>query len=133
MSWSARTRPRCCARATGRGAPTFRSSSIPRRTRSTPSRRTERKTGPGYKGFSFHAAPDVTLEDDLKRRDLTINAMARGEDGELVDPHGGAADLRAGLLRHVSAAFAEDRCASCGSRGSRRASVSRSPPKPSPS
>lgn len=70
--------------------------------------RTERKTGPGYKGFSFHAAPDVTLEDDLKRRDLTINAMARGEDGVLIDPHGGAADLRAGVLRHVSAAFAED-------------------------
>jgi len=70
--------------------------------------RTERKTGPGYKGFSFHAAPDVTLEDDLKRRDLTINAMARGEDGVLVDPHGGAADLKARLLRHVSEAFAED-------------------------
>ena len=50
--------------------------------------RTERKTGPGYKGFRFHAAPDVTLEDDLRRRDLTINAMARGEDGVLVDPHG---------------------------------------------
>jgi tRNA nucleotidyltransferase (CCA-adding enzyme) len=58
--------------------------------------RTERKTAPGYKGFSFHAAPDVTLEDDLKRRDLTINAMARGDDGALVDPHGGARDLRAG-------------------------------------
>jgi tRNA nucleotidyltransferase (CCA-adding enzyme) len=70
--------------------------------------RTERKTGPGYKGFSFHAAPDVTLEQDLARRDLTINAMARGEDGELIDPYGGAADLRAGLLRHVSEAFAED-------------------------
>ena len=70
--------------------------------------RTERKTGPGYKGFSFHAAPDVTLEDDLKRRDLTINAMARGEDGVLVDPYGGQADLAAGVLRHVSAAFAED-------------------------
>ena len=70
--------------------------------------RTERKTGPGYKGFSFHAAPDVTLEDDLERRDLTINAMARGEDGSLIDPHGGAADLEAGVLRHVSAAFAED-------------------------
>lgn len=70
--------------------------------------RTERKTGPGYKGFSFHAAPDVTLEDDLKRRDLTINAMARGEDGKLVDPHRGAADLEAGILRHVSEAFAED-------------------------
>ncbi len=70
--------------------------------------RTERKTGPGYKGFSFHAAPDVTLEQDLRRRDLTINAMARAEDGTLVDPHGGAADLRAGILRHVSEAFAED-------------------------
>jgi tRNA nucleotidyltransferase (CCA-adding enzyme) len=70
--------------------------------------RTERKTGPGYKGFAFHAAPDVTLEDDLRRRDLTINAMARGEDGTLVDPHGGAADLKAGILRHVSEAFAED-------------------------
>jgi tRNA nucleotidyltransferase (CCA-adding enzyme) len=70
--------------------------------------RTERKTGPGYKGFSFHAAPDVTLEEDLARRDLTINAMARGEDGELIDPYGGAADLRAGILRHVSEAFAED-------------------------
>ena len=70
--------------------------------------RTERKTGPGYRGFSFHAAPDVTLEDDLKRRDLTINAMARAEDGTLVDPHGGERDLRAGVLRHVSDAFAED-------------------------
>lgn len=70
--------------------------------------RTERKTGPGYKGFSFHAAPDVTLEDDLRRRDLTINAMARGEGGALIDPHGGARDLEAGLLRHVSEAFAED-------------------------
>jgi len=70
--------------------------------------RTERKTGPGYKGFAFHAAPDVTLEDDLKRRDLTINAMARAEDGALVDPHGGERDLRAGILRHVGEAFAED-------------------------
>jgi tRNA nucleotidyltransferase (CCA-adding enzyme) len=70
--------------------------------------RTERKTGPGYKGFAFHAAPDVTLEDDLRRRDLTINAMARGEDGVLIDPHHGERDLRAGVLRHVSEAFAED-------------------------
>ncbi|HET7728782.1 MAG TPA: multifunctional CCA tRNA nucleotidyl transferase/2'3'-cyclic phosphodiesterase/2'nucleotidase/phosphatase [Usitatibacter sp.] len=70
--------------------------------------RTERKTGPGYRGFSFHAAPDVTLEEDLRRRDLTINAMARAEDGTLIDPYGGEADLRAGLLRHVSEAFAED-------------------------
>jgi tRNA nucleotidyltransferase (CCA-adding enzyme) len=70
--------------------------------------RTERKTAPGYKGFTFHASPDVTLEEDLKRRDLTINAMARGTEGELVDPHGGERDLRAGILRHVSEAFAED-------------------------
>jgi len=70
--------------------------------------RTERKTGPGYKGFAFYAAPDVTLEQDLQRRDLTINAMARGEDGTLVDPHAGAKDLEAGILRHVSEAFAED-------------------------
>jgi tRNA nucleotidyltransferase (CCA-adding enzyme) len=70
--------------------------------------RTERKTAPGYKGFTFHADANVTLEEDLKRRDLTINAMARGEDGVLVDPYGGEKDLRAGVLRHVSEAFAED-------------------------
>ncbi len=70
--------------------------------------RTERKHGRGYRGFEFFASPEVTLEDDLRRRDLTINAMARGEDGLLVDPHGGAADLAAGVLRHVSPAFAED-------------------------
>lgn len=70
--------------------------------------RTERKTAPGYKGFAFHAAPDVTLEEDLRRRDLTINAMARAEDGSLVDPYGGRRDLEAGLLRHVSEAFSED-------------------------
>ena len=70
--------------------------------------RTERKTAPGYKGFTFHAAPDVTLEEDLRRRDLTINAMARGEDGALVDPHGGAEDLKRGVLRHVGEAFSED-------------------------
>ncbi|MBS0381565.1 MAG: multifunctional CCA addition/repair protein [Proteobacteria bacterium] len=70
--------------------------------------RTERKTGPGYHGFAFHAAPDVTLEDDLARRDLTINAMARDEAGALVDPYGGENDLRARVLRHVSPAFGED-------------------------
>ncbi len=70
--------------------------------------RTERKTGPGYHGFSFHAAPDVTLEQDLARRDLTINAMARDEAGTLIDPFGGEADIRTRLLRHVSPAFAED-------------------------
>ena len=70
--------------------------------------RTERKTGPGYKGFVFHAAPDVTLEQDLARRDLTINAIARAEDGSFVDPYGGRCDLEARLLRHVGPAFAED-------------------------
>ncbi len=70
--------------------------------------RTERKSGHGYKGFTVYAAPDVTLEDDLKRRDLTINAMAEDESGRLIDPFKGAEDLRNGVLRHVSAAFAED-------------------------
>ena len=70
--------------------------------------RTERKTAAGYHGFAFHAAPDVTLEDDLARRDLTINAMALDEDGALIDPFGGARDLRDGVLRHVGEAFAED-------------------------
>src|SRR5580765_6752382 len=70
--------------------------------------RTERKVARGYKGFKVHAAPDVTLEQDLERRDLTINAMARDDAGRLVDPFGGAADLERGLLRHVSPAFVED-------------------------
>jgi tRNA nucleotidyltransferase (CCA-adding enzyme) len=70
--------------------------------------RTERKTGHGYKGFEFHADPDVTLEEDLQRRDLTINAMAENANGEIIDPYGGQEDLAAGRLRHVSAAFAED-------------------------
>ena len=70
--------------------------------------RTERKTGPGYRGFEVHAAPDVTLEDDLRRRDLTINAIAQEADGTLVDPYGGQRDLAAKVLRHVSEAFAED-------------------------
>jgi len=70
--------------------------------------RTERKSGRGYKGFTVHAAPDVTLEDDLRRRDLTINAIARDENGKLTDPFGGQEDLRQGVLRHVSDAFAED-------------------------
>lgn len=70
--------------------------------------RTERKTAPGYHGFVFHTSPDVTLEDDLVRRDLTINAMARAEDGSIIDPHNGQADLRERIFRHVSEAFAED-------------------------
>jgi tRNA nucleotidyltransferase (CCA-adding enzyme) len=70
--------------------------------------RTERKSGRGYRGFTVYAAPDVTLEDDLARRDLTINAMARDESGRLIDPHGGEQDLRAGVLRHVGPAFEED-------------------------
>lgn len=70
--------------------------------------RTERKTAPGYRGFSFHAAPDVTLEQDLSRRDLTINAIAQAADGTLIDPYRGQADLQARVFRHVSPAFAED-------------------------
>ena len=70
--------------------------------------RTERKTAPGYTGFAFHAAPDVTLEQDLQRRDLTINAIAQHADGTLVDPYGGRDDLHQRIFRHVSPAFAED-------------------------
>lgn len=70
--------------------------------------RTERKTGPGYHGFEFCTDPDVTLEQDLQRRDLTINAMAETANGELVDPYGGQRDLDARTLRHVSDAFRED-------------------------
>lgn len=70
--------------------------------------RTERKTAPGYHGFAFHTGIEVTLEDDLVRRDLTINAIAQAADGSLVDPHGGRRDLDARVLRHVSPAFAED-------------------------
>ena len=70
--------------------------------------RTERKSGKGYTGFSVYAAPDVTLEQDLLRRDLTINAIAQADDGSIVDPFGGAADIENKILRHVSDAFAED-------------------------
>ena len=70
--------------------------------------RTERKTAPGYRGFVFHADTDVTLEQDLARRDLTINAMAQAENGALVDPFHGQRDLQDGILRHVSQAFLED-------------------------
>ncbi len=70
--------------------------------------RTERKHGHGYRGFEFFVSPDVTLDEDLARRDLTINAMARDDHGKLIDPFGGESDLRAGILRHVSPAFVED-------------------------
>ncbi len=70
--------------------------------------RTERKVAPGYAGFAFHAAPDVTLEQDLARRDLTINALAQDAQGSIVDPYGGQRDLAHKVLRHVSPAFAED-------------------------
>lgn len=70
--------------------------------------RVERKSGSGHKGFAVDASADVSLEDDLMRRDLTINAMARDDDGSIVDPHGGRRDLEARVLRHVSAAFSED-------------------------
>lgn len=70
--------------------------------------RTERKSGKGYGGFVFHASPDVSLEEDLRRRDLTINAMAEDDDGHIIDPYGGRADLQQRWLRHVSPAFGED-------------------------
>jgi len=70
--------------------------------------RTERKSAPGYRGFTVHADPSVTLEQDLSRRDLTINAMAKRADGTLIDPYGGARDLAGRVLRHVCEAFAED-------------------------
>lgn len=70
--------------------------------------RTERKTSKGYKGFAFYATPDVTLAEDLKRRDLTINAMAKSKDGKIIDPYHGQADLKSRWLRHVSEAFSED-------------------------
>jgi tRNA nucleotidyltransferase (CCA-adding enzyme) len=78
-------------------------------TRGTALARTERKSGRGYKGFTVHAAPDVTLEDDLRRRDLTINAMAKDlVSGALIDPFRRKQDLEKKILRHVSEAFAED-------------------------
>ncbi|NOX91180.1 MAG: multifunctional CCA addition/repair protein, partial [Gammaproteobacteria bacterium] len=70
--------------------------------------RTERKTAPGYHGFAIHAAPDVTLEEDLLRRDLTVNAIAQTADGQLIDPFNGQQDLADKRLRHVSPAFSED-------------------------
>src|ERR1043165_8838553 len=69
--------------------------------------RLERKVAPGYRGFTTEFSPDVKLEDDLRRRDLTINAMAQDDAGAIIDPYGGQADLAARVLRHVSEAFAE--------------------------
>jgi tRNA nucleotidyltransferase (CCA-adding enzyme) len=80
--------------------------------------RTERKSGRGYTGFAFQASPEVTLEEDLRRRDLTINAMALAPDGTLIDPYGGARDVEAKVLRHVSDAGRSAAC--CGSRVLRR-------------
>src|SRR5258706_11398686 len=70
--------------------------------------RTERKTARGYHGFAFHAEPNVTLEQDLARRDLTINAIAQDDEGRLIDPFGGRTDLQERVLRHVTSAFRED-------------------------
>jgi len=70
--------------------------------------RTERKTAKGYQGFEFNASPEITLEQDLERRDLTINAMAEDTNGNVIDPHGGQDDLAKGIIRHVSDAFLED-------------------------
>ena len=70
--------------------------------------RTERKTGEGHTGFAMDTREDISLEDDLRRRDLTVNAMAMTADGEIIDPYGGRGDLKNGILRHVSSAFVED-------------------------
>ena len=70
--------------------------------------RTERKTGPGYHGFDVFAGPEVTLEEDLQRRDITINAIAEDSNGQLIDPIKGQADIESRVLRHVSDAFSED-------------------------
>lgn len=78
--------------------------------------RTERKSGAGYTGFTCYAAPDVTLEADLLRRDLTVNALAQDADGAIIDPYGGQNDLRQRLLRHVSPRLVKIRCACCASR-----------------
>jgi tRNA nucleotidyltransferase (CCA-adding enzyme) len=92
-------------RAVGRDFPVFLH---PRTGEEHALARTERKTAPGYRGFAIHSAPDVTLEQDLERRDLTINAIARDPAGKLIDPHGGRRDIELRLLRHVSPAFVED-------------------------
>ncbi len=92
-------------RAVGRDFPVFLH---PRTGEEHALARTERKTAPGYRGFAIHSTPDVTLEQDLERRDLTINAIARDRAGRIIDPYGGRRDVELRLLRHVSPAFVED-------------------------
>jgi tRNA nucleotidyltransferase (CCA-adding enzyme) len=96
------------ALAFARSVPISRCSCTPKTGEEYALARTERKSGRGYGGFTFHASPDVTLEEDLIRRDLTINAM--DEQGTLTDPYHGKRDLNERILRHVSPAFAEDPC-----------------------
>ena len=91
-----------------RSARTSRYSCIPQTKEEYALARTERKTGHGYTGFETCTEPGITLEEDLLRRDLTINAMAETTEGELIDPYHGLDDLNNGVLRHVSDAFAED-------------------------
>ena len=105
---SAPPRRKCSDRECSRWGATFRSSCIRETHEEYALARTERKTGAGYHGFSTDSSPAVTLEQDLARRDLTINAMARSTDGRLIDPYGGQLDLKARQLRHVSPAFPED-------------------------
>ena len=109
ISWWSARRPTTCSRVgyrpVGKDFPVFLH---PDTGEQYALARTERKTGPGYYGFATHFAPDVTLEQDLARRDLTINAMAQAATGEIIDPYGGQRDLEARVLRHVSPAFVED-------------------------
>jgi tRNA nucleotidyltransferase (CCA-adding enzyme) len=106
--WWARRRRTWRASASSRWARISRYSCTPKPVRNTPWPARSGKPPGATRGSQVHAAPDVSLEEDLRRRDLTINAMAETEDGEIIDPHGGRADLEARLLRHVSTAFAED-------------------------
>jgi hypothetical protein len=128
---SSAPRPRRCWRAaSSRWARISRSSCTPSHEEYALAR-TERKTGHGYQGFAFTAAPEVSLAEDLARRDLTINAIARAADGSLIDPYRGVDDLAARVLRHVGPAFTEDpvrvlRLA----RFAARWSISASPRKP---
>ena len=116
---SARHRKRWPPTATVRSARTSPCSCIPDTNEEYALARTERKTAAGYHGFDFHTSPDVTIEEDLARRDLTINAMARNSVGDLIDPFNGSGDIERRILRHVSEAFAEDpvtdsaRCSIC--------------------